>query len=77
MQFKHLCYILISLFYTANCMSTTLSPQFETHSLDLILKKGESAQFSVAVTDFDLDLRGCLISTVIRLIFYTGETKNH
>lgn len=47
-------------------MSTTLSPQFETHSLDLILKKGESAQFSVAVSDFDLDLRGCLIFTEIR-----------
>lgn len=66
MQFKHLCYILISLFYTANCMSTTLSPQFETHSLDLILKKGESAHFSVAVANFDLDLRGCLIFTEIR-----------
>lgn len=84
MQFKHLCYILISLFYTANCMSTTLSPQFETHSLDLILKKGESAQFSVAVTDFDLDLRGCLIFTEIRrlspgynlLPLFTGAVSN-
>lgn len=45
---------------------TTLAPQFKTQSLDLELKKGESAQFSVAVTNFDLDLRGCLIFTEIR-----------
>ena len=45
---------------------TTLAPQFETQSLDLELKKGESAQFSVSVTNFDLDLRGCLIFTEIR-----------
>jgi hypothetical protein len=44
----------------------TLAPQFETYSLDLSLKKGESAQFSVAVTDYDLDLRGCLIISEIR-----------
>jgi len=44
----------------------TLSPQFETQSLDLSLKKGESAQFSVAVTDYDLDLSGCLIFAEIR-----------
>jgi hypothetical protein len=45
---------------------TTLSPQFKTQTLDLELKKGESAQFSVAVTDYDLDLRGCLIFAEIR-----------
>ena len=45
---------------------TTLAPQFQTQSLDLELKKGESAQFSVAVTDFDLDLRNCLIFAEIR-----------
>ena len=45
---------------------TTLAPQFETQFLDLDLKKGESAQFSVAVTDFDLDLRNCLIFAEIR-----------
>lgn len=44
----------------------TLSPQFKTHSLDLNLKKGESAQFAVAVTNYDLDLRGCLIFAEIR-----------
>ena len=44
----------------------TLRPQFDTHTLDLELKKGESAQFSVAITDYDLDLRGCLIFTEIR-----------
>lgn len=43
-----------------------LSPQFDTAILDLNLKKGESAQFSVAVTDYDLDLRGCLIFAEIR-----------
>ena len=47
-------------------MTVLLKPQFETHSLDLELKKGESSSFSVAVTDFDLDLRGCLIFTEIR-----------
>ena len=47
-------------------MTTTLTPQFETKLLDLEIKKGESAQFSVAVTDYDLDLRGCLIFTEIR-----------
>ena len=47
-------------------MTVLLKPQFETQSLDLELKKGESASFSVAVTDFDLDLRGCLIFTEIR-----------
>ena len=47
-------------------MTVLLKPQFETHSLDLELKKGESASFSVAVTDFDLDLRGCLVFTEIR-----------
>ncbi|MFM6067022.1 MAG: hypothetical protein ACKPBB_09515 [Sphaerospermopsis kisseleviana] len=65
-------------------MSTILAPQFETHSLDLILKKGESAQFSVAVTDFDLDLRGCLIFTEIRRLSpgynliptFTGAVSN-
>ena len=45
---------------------TTLAPQFETQFLDLDLKKGESAHFSVAVTDFDLDLRNCLIFAEIR-----------
>lgn len=45
---------------------TTLTPQFETKFLDLELKKGESAQFSVAVTNYDLDLRGCLIFAEIR-----------
>lgn len=47
-------------------MTTTLSPQFDTANLDLILKKGESAQFSVTVTDYNLDLRGCLIFAEIR-----------
>jgi predicted RecA/RadA family phage recombinase len=47
-------------------MTTTLAPQFQTQSLDLELKKGESAQFSVAVTDYNLDLRGCLIFAEIR-----------
>lgn len=47
-------------------LTTTLTPQFETKSLDLELKKGESAQFSVTVTDYDLDLRGCLIFAEIR-----------
>ena len=47
-------------------MTVLLKPQFETYSLDLELKKGESSSFSVAVTDFDLDLRGCLIFTEIR-----------
>lgn len=47
-------------------MTVLLKPQFETHSLDLELKKGESSSFSVAVTDFDLDLRRCLIFTEIR-----------
>jgi hypothetical protein len=47
-------------------MTTLLAPQFQTQSLDLELKKGESAQFSVAVTDYDLDLRGCLIFAEIR-----------
>ena len=47
-------------------MTTTLAPQFDTATLDLELKKGESAQFSVAVTDFDLDLRNCLIFAEIR-----------
>ena len=47
-------------------MTTTLAPQFDTANLDLILKKGESAQFSVAVTNYDLDLRGCLIFAEIR-----------
>ena len=45
---------------------TTLAPQFQTQSLDLELKKGESAQFSVTVTDYALDLRGCLILAEIR-----------
>jgi hypothetical protein len=47
-------------------LTITLAPQFETKSLDLQLKKGESAQFSIAVTNFDLDLRGCLIFAEIR-----------
>jgi hypothetical protein len=47
-------------------MTTTFAPQFDTATLDLVLKKGESAQFSVAVTDFDLDLRNCLIFAEIR-----------
>ena len=45
---------------------TIFSPQFDTASLDLNLKKGESAQFSIAVTNYDLDLRGCLIFAEIR-----------
>jgi hypothetical protein len=45
---------------------TTLSPQFDTGNLDLNLKKGESAQFSVAIADYDLDLRGALIFAEIR-----------
>lgn len=45
---------------------SVLNPQFDTATLDLNLKKGESAQFSVAVTDYDLDLRGCLIFAEIR-----------
>lgn len=45
---------------------TTLSPQFNTANLDLDLKKGESAQFSVAIADYDLDLRGGLIFAEIR-----------
>ncbi|MBD2694442.1 hypothetical protein [Anabaena catenula] len=44
----------------------TFSPQFDTHTLDLELKKGESAQFAVAISDYDLDLRGCLVFTEIR-----------
>lgn len=47
-------------------LTITLAPQFETKSLDLQLKKGESAQFSVAVTNFDLNLQGCLIFAEIR-----------
>jgi hypothetical protein len=47
-------------------LTVTLTPQFETYELDLELKKGESAQFSVAVADYDLDLRGCLIFAEIR-----------
>ena len=47
-------------------MTITLAPQFLTHALDLEIKKGESAQFAVAVTNFDLDLRGCLVFTEIR-----------
>jgi hypothetical protein len=45
-------------------MTTTFAPQFDTATLDLVLKRGESAQFSVAVTDFDL--RNCLIFAEIR-----------
>lgn len=45
---------------------TILTPQFNTSTLDLEIKKGESAEFSVAVTDYDLDLRGCLIFSEIR-----------
>jgi hypothetical protein len=47
-------------------MTTTLAPQFETANLDLNLKKGESAQFSVTITDYNLDLRGCLVFAEIR-----------
>lgn len=43
-----------------------LSPQFDTASLDLNFKKGESAQFSVTIADYNLDLRGCLIFAEIR-----------
>lgn len=65
-------------------MTTTLTPQFETKSLDLELKKGESAQFSVAVTDYDLNLSGCLIFAEIRrtspgyelISNFTGATAN-
>jgi hypothetical protein len=39
--------------------------QFKTKKLDLNLKKGESAQFSVTITDYDLDLRGSLVFTEI------------
>ena len=42
------------------------NPQFKTFKLDLEFKKGESAQFSVAVTDYDLDLRGSLLFTEMR-----------
>jgi hypothetical protein len=45
-------------------MTTTFAPQFDTATLDLVLKRGESAQFSVVVTDFDL--RNCLIFAEIR-----------
>jgi hypothetical protein len=43
-----------------------LKPQFDTHHQDLELKKGESAQFSVALTNPNLDLRGCLVFAEIR-----------
>ena len=42
------------------------SPQFRTHNLPLNLKKGESAQFAVSVSNFDLDLRNCLVFAEIR-----------
>ena len=42
------------------------SPQFLTHNLPLNLKKGESAQFAVSITNFDLDLRNCLVFAEIR-----------
>lgn len=45
---------------------STLTPQFTTSTLDLELKKGESAQFAVTVANYDLDLRGCLIFSEIR-----------
>lgn len=62
----------------------TLAPQFETQSLDLNLKKGESAQFSVAVTNYDLDLRSCNVFTEIRrtspgynlISLFTGSVGN-
>ena len=47
-------------------LTPQLAPQFDTASLDLNFKKGESAQFSVTVADYDLDLRGCLIFAEIR-----------
>ena len=47
-------------------MTTTLFPQFDTNILNLELKKGESAQFAVTVSNYDLDLRGCLIFSEIR-----------
>lgn len=43
-----------------------LAPQFTTITQDLKLKKGESAQFSVTITNPDLDLRGCLVFAEIR-----------
>ena len=46
--------------------SPAFKPQFKTLKLDLELKKGESAQFSGVVTDYDLDLRGSLLFTEIR-----------
>ena len=42
------------------------SPQFLTHNLPLNFKKGESAQFAVSITNFDLDLRNCLVFSEIR-----------
>ena len=59
---------LLSLADTAKnkIMPTTLAPQFESKYLDLELKKGESAQFSIAVSDYDLDLRGCSMFAEIR-----------
>ncbi len=47
-------------------LTPQLAPQFDTANLDLNFKKGESAQFSVTVADYDLDLRGCLIFAEIR-----------
>jgi hypothetical protein len=47
-------------------MTEIFSPQFDTHSLDLNIKKGESAQFAIAITDYDLDLRDCLVYCEIR-----------
>jgi hypothetical protein len=47
-------------------LTPQLAPQFDTANLDLNFKKGESAQFSVTVVDYNLDLRGCLIFAEIR-----------
>ena len=47
-------------------LTPQLAPQFDTANLDLNFKKGESAQFSVTVVDYNLDLCGCLIFAEIR-----------
>lgn len=47
-------------------LTPQLAPQFDTAALDLNFKKGESAQFSVTIADYNLDLRGCLIFAEIR-----------
>jgi hypothetical protein len=47
-------------------LTPQLAPQFDTAVLDLNFKKGESAQFSVTIADYNLDLRGCLVFAEIR-----------